>query len=92
MAGRNVTKLNFSRYKWDHLDRIKKVGDCPVYRPTEEEFSDPLVYVRNIAPEASKYGKNVTIESPNSSKVNDILGKEKRTKTIVSGFRNLQDR
>ncbi|KAK2972866.1 hypothetical protein RJ640_028394 [Escallonia rubra] len=59
-----------------------KLTECPVYRPTLEEFEDPLVYLLKIAPEASKYGI-CKIVSPLSSSVPPgiVLMKEK------SGFK-----
>lgn len=30
--------------------------EAPIYRPSEDEFRDPMVYIKRIAPEASKYG------------------------------------
>lgn len=30
--------------------------DAPTFRPTEEEFRDPMEYMRKIAPEGRKYG------------------------------------
>lgn len=30
--------------------------DAPVFHPTTEEFSDPLVYIRSIRAEAQRYG------------------------------------
>ena len=38
------------------LEWINKISECPVYYPSKEEFDDPLVYLQNIAPHASKYG------------------------------------
>lgn len=42
-------------------ERVKKerpfgVPEAPTFRPTEEEFRDPMEYMRKIAPEGSKYG------------------------------------
>ena len=36
--------------------RLHDVPEAPVYRPTEEEFRDPVEYMRKIAPEGSRYG------------------------------------
>ncbi|XP_049349437.1 lysine-specific demethylase JMJ706-like [Solanum verrucosum] len=44
-------QISMDEFNW--TDTIK---ECPVYRPSKEEFEDPLVYVQKIAPEASKYG------------------------------------
>lgn len=36
--------------------RMFNLPNAPTYRPTEEEFRDPMEYMRKIAPEGSKYG------------------------------------
>ena len=38
--------------------RVRPHGlqEAPTFRPTEEEFGDPMEYFRKIAPEGSKYG------------------------------------
>lgn len=38
--------------------RIRPHGlqDAPTFRPTEDEFRDPMEYMRKIAPEGRKYG------------------------------------
>lgn len=36
--------------------RAFDIPDAPIFRPSEEEFRDPMEYMRKIAPEGSKYG------------------------------------
>ena len=38
--------------------RVRPHGlqEAPTFRPTEEEFRDPMEYMRKIAPEGRKYG------------------------------------
>lgn len=35
----------------------ERLGDCPVYKPTCEQWEDPLAYIRIIQPEAAKHGE-----------------------------------
>lgn len=37
-------------------NRLFGISDAPTFRPTEEEFRDPMEYMRKISPEGSKYG------------------------------------
>jgi histone demethylase JARID1 len=37
-------------------DRLFGLTEAPTFRPTEEEFRDPMEYMRKISPEGSKYG------------------------------------
>lgn len=37
-------------------NRPHSLPEAPVYRPTEQEFKDPMEFIRKIAPEASRYG------------------------------------
>ncbi|WOO79188.1 Lysine-specific demethylase 5A [Vanrija pseudolonga] len=36
--------------------RLFDLPTCPEYRPTSDEFRDPMAYIESIAPEAKKYG------------------------------------
>jgi [histone H3]-trimethyl-L-lysine4 demethylase len=37
-------------------ERVFGIPEAPTYFPTEDEFRDPMEYMRKIAPEGSKYG------------------------------------
>ncbi|KAF5809303.1 putative transcription factor & chromatin remodeling JmjN family [Helianthus annuus] len=60
------------------LTVLDKVPECPIYFPCKEEFEDPLVYLQNIASEASRFGI-CKIVSPLSASVSTgtVLTREK---------------
>lgn len=37
-------------------NRLHGIAEAPTFRPTLEEFKDPMEYMRKIAPEGAKYG------------------------------------
>ncbi|EYU45270.1 hypothetical protein ABFS82_05G068700 [Erythranthe guttata] len=72
------SKNKVAKFDTSDLEWTDEILDCPVYRPTKDEFQDPLVYLQKIAPEASKYGI-CKIVSPVSASVpaGVVLMKEK---------------
>ncbi|KAL2901241.1 hypothetical protein RDABS01_026323 [Bienertia sinuspersici] len=73
-----LPKRKVEKFTMSDTDWVDKIPECPVYRPTRDEFEDPLVYLQKIAPEASKYGI-CKIVSPISASVpaGIVLNKEK---------------
>ncbi|XP_019098042.1 PREDICTED: lysine-specific demethylase JMJ706-like isoform X2 [Camelina sativa] len=51
-----LLKGKVEKIETDDLKWTERLPECPVYRPTKEEFEDPLTYLQKIFPEASKYG------------------------------------
>lgn len=43
-------------YHSTNADWVARLPDCPVYRPTEEQFKDPVAYIRSIQAEAARFG------------------------------------
>lgn len=85
------SKRKVNKFGTADLDWIDRIPECPVYCPTKEEFEDPLVYLQNIAPQASRYGI-CKIISPLSASVpaGIVLMKEKagfKFTTRVQPFR-----
>ncbi|KAL7230265.1 hypothetical protein ACSBR2_008715 [Camellia fascicularis] len=58
------SKCKVDKFERIDVEWIDKISECPVCRPSKEEFEDPFVYLQNIAPDASKY-----IVSPLSSSI-----------------------
>ncbi|GMP25255.1 hypothetical protein CsSME_00002210 [Camellia sinensis var. sinensis] len=58
------SKCKVDKFERIDVEWIDKISECPVYRPSKEEFEVPFVYLQNIAPDASKY-----IVSPLSSSI-----------------------
>ncbi|KAK1261827.1 Lysine-specific demethylase REF6 [Acorus gramineus] len=56
-AGKDMSsKLKVDKFGTTNLEWIDKIPECPVFCPTKEEFDDPLVYLQQIAPVASRFG------------------------------------
>ncbi|CAN8245793.1 unnamed protein product [Cochlearia groenlandica] len=73
-----LLKEKVENFETDNLKWTERVPECPVYRPTKDEFEDPLTYLQKIFPEASKYGI-CKIVSPLTASVpaGTVLMKEK---------------
>lgn len=37
-------------------NRLFGIPEAPTFKPSEEEFRDPMEYIRRIAPQGRKYG------------------------------------
>ncbi|KAJ0587821.1 putative transcription factor & chromatin remodeling JmjN family [Helianthus annuus] len=74
----NTSKPTVEKFDLNDLDWTDKVPECPIYFPCKEEFEDPLVYLQNIASEASRFGI-CKIVSPLSASVSTgtVLTREK---------------
>ena len=47
---------NASQERDPKTSRPHGLQDAPTFRPTDEEFKNPIEYIRKIAPEGRKYG------------------------------------
>lgn len=64
--------------------RVFEIPDAPIYRPTDEEFRDPMEYIRKIAQQGSKYGI-VKIIPPDSWNPPFAINTEVRNFTLRFG-------
>ena len=53
----NIISTRLKNEEW-----LRAVPECPVYRPTLEEFQDPLGYIEKVQFEAQKWGACVSKE------------------------------
>ncbi|KAJ4759083.1 Lysine-specific demethylase [Rhynchospora pubera] len=52
----NFLKRKVEKFDLDDLEWIEKIPECMVFRPSREEFEDPIEYLEKIAPLASCHG------------------------------------
>ncbi|CAL5323518.1 unnamed protein product [Camellia sinensis] len=45
------SKCKVDKFERIDVEWIDKISECPVYRPSKEEFEVPFVYLQNIAPD-----------------------------------------
>lgn len=53
---KSLSKCKIKKFNVSDLDWIDKIPDCPVFHPSKEQFEDPLIYLQQIQPVASKFG------------------------------------
>ncbi|PPS02268.1 hypothetical protein GOBAR_AA18395 [Gossypium barbadense] len=64
----------FNKLLW-----VNQIPQCPVFRPSIEEFKGPFVFHHTIAPQASKYGMCKIVSPWNASVLaSDVLMNEQR--------------
>lgn len=50
------SKQRVDKFNTTDLGWLDQIPECPVFRPSKEEFEDPLTYLQRIAPVASQFG------------------------------------
>ncbi len=45
-----------AQYQEPKRNRLFGIPDAPIFRPTEDEFREPMEYIRKIAPQGKKHG------------------------------------